>query len=529
MKANSHWFRREESAAAPALLRYAPALVIVAIAVADCGRYADTDLWGHIFFGNAMIDAGHLIRRDPYSYSAPGHLWLSHEWLSELLMASIYNALGAIGLKLMKFVCTAATIVFIAAAEGETGALPVVQFAVLIAVAIALIPLMQFRPQLFTFAFTAALLAGIARDNYGRRAPLWIAIPAFALWANLHGGFFIGILVLVIYSAVRAAIDIASGRGMKRALRLGAITIASVLATLATPYGIGGWYTVAHSLTNPMTRRVMDDWRPLMVVFAEQMRQPHSGVIFLSCGIAIIAALALSLILAPRGDDLALVAIAAVMAVAAFMSIRNLPLAVIASSAPLARRAGILARRLRVPPAAEVAPARISAPQRMATAMQAIAVALAAILALDSGLFSTRLPTARSYPAGAVTFMREHDLHGNIFNEFAWGQYLIWHLSPASKIFIDGRFDLAYPPEIVTRYLDFYNGDRNAVGVLETYPHDFVLIPPDCAAAGVMAARADWRLVYRDRVAALYARAGSRAAAIPAQIVTAHSTPSYFP
>jgi hypothetical protein len=265
----------------------------------------------------------------------------------------------------------AATIFFIAAAEGETGALPAIQFAVLITVAIALIPLMQFRPQLFTYAFTAALLAGITRDNYGRRAPLWIAIPAFALWANLHGGFFIGILMLVIYSAVRGVGDLASSRGMKRALRLGAIGIASALATLATPYGIGGWFTVAHSLTNPMTRRVMDDWRPLMVVVAGQMQQPHSGVIFLLCGIAIIAALALSLILAPRGDDLALVAIAAVMGVAAFMSIRNLALAVIAASVPLARHAGLLAGRLCVSPAAEVAPARISAPLRMATAMQA--------------------------------------------------------------------------------------------------------------------------------------------------------------
>jgi hypothetical protein len=35
--------------------RCAPALVLLAIVAADSGRYADTDLWGHVFFGNLIL------------------------------------------------------------------------------------------------------------------------------------------------------------------------------------------------------------------------------------------------------------------------------------------------------------------------------------------------------------------------------------------------------------------------------------------------------------------------------------------
>lgn len=69
---------------------------------------------GCVAFGRAMLATQHLAFRDPYSYSAPGHLWLNHEWLSELLMAVIYNSGGVIGLKVLKFACTSVVVLLLA-------------------------------------------------------------------------------------------------------------------------------------------------------------------------------------------------------------------------------------------------------------------------------------------------------------------------------------------------------------------------------------------------------------------------------
>ena len=52
--------------AAPSLLRYAPAFVLLAIAIADAGRVADTDLWGHIAFGRLFLTAG-PVSHDPFN------------------------------------------------------------------------------------------------------------------------------------------------------------------------------------------------------------------------------------------------------------------------------------------------------------------------------------------------------------------------------------------------------------------------------------------------------------------------------
>ena len=100
-------------AAGPArvsLLRYSPALILFAIVIADARQLSDPDLWGHVLWGRELLAHGSLPRGNPYSYSAPGFLWLRHEWLSEVIMAAMFDKFGPFGLKLLKFTCTAGTI-----------------------------------------------------------------------------------------------------------------------------------------------------------------------------------------------------------------------------------------------------------------------------------------------------------------------------------------------------------------------------------------------------------------------------------
>jgi len=78
--------------------------------------------------------------------------------------------------------------------------------------------------------------------------------------------------------------------------------------------------------------------------------------------------------------------------------------------------------------------------------------------------------------------MQRHGLTGNVLNDFNWGGYLIWHLTPASKVFIDGRYDTVYSITEINDYLLFYFDRPGGSRVLSAYPHDFVLIPPRSAA-----------------------------------------------
>ena len=497
---------------AKSLLRYAPGLVALIIVIADSGQMTDTDLWGHVRFGQAVLAEHHLITRDPYSYTAFGHQWSNHEWLTEVVMAAAYNTLGVIGLKLWKLACVSATILLVGMGMAETGAPPTIQINLLALAAIGLVPQMQFRPQLFTFVLLAAMMTILARHNYRRAAPLWLLIPLMALWANLHGGFIMGIAALTLYAATATIDDLVTDAGLQRGLRLGALTFAVFIATLMTPYGLETWSPVLHALRNPVTRIAVTDWQPLGFALMRQWQANHSGVIYLLCGIAMMLAFVATFALTPRSGDLPFDAIAGVMSVAAIIAVRNLPLAIITCAGPVARHSALLIDRRRE--RAQAVGSKVEpSPERSATSPW-IALAVAALLTAYAGLLSPRLRDDKPYPAGAVAFMQKHDLHGNILGDFGWGEYLIWHTAPVSKVFIDGRYDTVYPYSIIDQYIGFYFDLNGARTVLTNYPNDLVLIPPTSRAYTLMAGQTEWKLIYRDPDSALFVRKTSPAATL---------------
>ena len=513
--------RYPKLAPAVPLLRYAPAAVLIAILLPDSNRHTDPDLWGHLRFGQIFIAGRHLLHHDTYSYSAAGYRWRDHEWLAEVVMASIYRAAGVVGLKLWKFACMAAALLFVADGEAAAGAPPSIQLTVLFAAACGFVLQAQLRPQMFSFVLFGALLALLARDNYRRDARLWLTLPLMALWANLHGGFVIGLAALALYSTVALLQDIAAHASWRRGTGLIFLTAAATACTLVNPYGAGMWTTVAHALANPYTRNVIRDWQPFWWAMLAQWRSAPSGVVFYVAVIAMVAALASAMAAAPSADDLPLVAVAALMTIAAVVSVRNMALAAMALGAPLAHRLAI--QRIRRTGA--ITP---TAPWRPAAHLAAFA--LAAAMALGGGLFSAHLALDRTYPAGALAFLKSRGLHGNVLGEFGWGEYVIWHAAPdGDRVFIDGRYDTVYPFKVIGDYLEFYFDRPAAARVLDSYPHDFVLIAPAAPARHLMERRADWKLIYRDADSLLYARADGAAARLPGLPVAATAPADGFP
>jgi hypothetical protein len=502
-------------------------LVVFALFV-DQRRASDPDVWGHIRFGQILLSTGHIAAHDIYSYSAPNHLWLHHEWLSEVMFAWLYNHLGLIGIKLLKLACAGGIVTFLAIAAAETGAPVIIQALVMLSVAVLLDPMMQNRPQMFDFLFLSAILAMLTRDHTRGRAPLWLAIPMLALWANLHGGFFLGIVALAIYSVVVGAEELRATGKLRRARRLAAITILSALATAITfaiPYARETWYALWHSVTNPMTHDAIADWRPLVGALIGSRHQLApvvylgSAVLFFTFWIATVARW-------PRAGFLPLDVIGLVMTALGFMAVRNIGVGAIAIGPPLMRHLAVASGA-----AGSAGPrqsrAEVIRPKWIFELMLGV---FALLFAAITGLFSNRMIVAPPDPEGALAFMNEHDLHGNILNNFGFGQYLIWHAAPASKIFVDGRYDLAYPPAVMRDYLAFIRNQPGAAAVLTRYPHDYVLIAPDDPAVVVMERARGWTEIYRDPDCILYARKGSPAAAIAGVPVTGHPPdPEYFP
>jgi hypothetical protein len=508
------------------LLRSAPGFVLLAIALADVMRYADTDLWGHIHFGSIVLSQHRLFFHAPSSYACPAgpNDWIMVDWLGEMLMALVYNVAGIIGLKLAKFACVAAVIVLLSMGAEETGASLEVQTLVLFITALALIPHMQFRTFLADDVFIAALSALLARESYTGGAPLWLVVPILALWVNLHGGFFVGLMAMGIYTAVRAAQDVLQGREMRRTVRIAALTSAATLVTLANPYGIRDWIVVLNVLRNPFTLQNISEFRPLLAVISE-FYQSNRPLFTLGSAVAIMVTLLVNFVFTPRADDFALFLIAATMGFTALYAVRNTALAVIACSIPLCRHAGLLFDRI-----GSAGPAKkLFAVHTWRTVQALVAVAAIGVLIL-TGLLSKTLPAVELKPTGALIFMKEHNLHGNVLCEFGWADYLIFHDAPRSRIFIESIFEAYYPRSLQSDFAAVHNALPGAARVLNEYPNDFVLMPTGSPIYGLMMAQTGWRLIYRDPTATLFARADSSAVhllGVPLLMKTA--APSVFP
>jgi hypothetical protein len=515
---------------------YPVVYLLLAIAVVDVFTFADSDLWGHIRFGQAMLKAGHMIEADPYSYSAPDHLWRNHEWLSEVIFALLYNSGGVFGLELLKLCCSAAMVLFLALALAETEALGQIQGAVVMLTAPAMATYMQMRPQLFTFTLLAALVWLLALDSYRRAGRLWLAVPMMALWANFHGGYIAGLGALGIYAAVASIQAIRENRDWRRVAHLSLIVVASVLATLINPFGVGAWYAVAHALANPLTRSVINDWQPITVTIGGLWKTSVPAAIIFVYAIGFLSALMVGVALAPRGNDLPLIVIAVIFSVAALASMRNLVLAVIVTSVPLARHLGLAWQQRGAGRPARRAATRdrsllavTDQPDRSSREyVGQLFAAVAAILLIFNGLFARALESIVPNPAGAVAFMKEHRLHGNVLSIYNWGEYLIWHLAPESKVFIDGRYDTVYPPQVIKDYFVFEAGSPDPERVLKAYKHDFAIVAPETNQWYVISHSPDWKLLYKDDNAQLFAPSDFSIKGVKTPVV-GEAPPDLFP
>ena len=137
----------------------------------------------------------------PYSFTSDRR-WINHEWLAEVTTALAYDCAGGLGLVVLKVSLLAFAFYFLSRAISSQGAAPVGRYALLAVAAVASIGRIQtMRPQIFSFTATALLLLLLTRS-----APVSllrsVSIAAlFAVWANLHGGWIVGLLILALWVA----------------------------------------------------------------------------------------------------------------------------------------------------------------------------------------------------------------------------------------------------------------------------------------------------------------------------------------
>jgi hypothetical protein len=410
--------------------------IFLTLLIAAIQPVTDPDFWWHITTGNWILSHQAVPRHDLYTFTVPDHRWITHEWLSEVLLSALY-AVGRLPLvSLVLGAVTAAGFLFVYLAIDRRVNFVIAGLTLALGVAAAN-PIWGPRIQMITFALSALTYLLVKRFCEGNSRALYLLPAVMLVWVNLHAGFVLGYAILGLAFAVEALrylLRRPAAISLPRLRAMAVVLATSVAVAIVNPNGWDIYLYPFQTGGSAEQQRLIVEW--FSPNFQMSQIWAFEAMIFL-----IIGGLALSRRIEARQFLLLLVGLGL-----ALHSVRNLSLFMLVAVPALADYAQQARDRLslrwprRVP---KTTPFTFAANVAMILLVVAI-VALASVPSLLQRVDGKLV--ARDFPITAADFLVQHPAPGHMLNVYGWGGYLIFRLyghTPAQPVFIFGDAALA--------------------------------------------------------------------------------------
>ncbi|MBA3532206.1 MAG: hypothetical protein H0T73_09830 [Ardenticatenales bacterium] len=457
---------------------------------------SDGDLGRHITLGRYMLSSRQIPTEDLFSHTMAGAHMVPHEWLSQLLFALAHEMAGLNGVVWLTMAVLAGSYALLGMGMRGMGIRsPLVLAGVLFAAMTGALHWLT-RPHIFTFFFFTAFFLILERyrqsDNSGW---LLLLLPLMVLWANIHGAFVIGFILVIVYG-----LGLAMEGRHEAALKL-LMGVLPTLLVLAASFNPVGPELVQHSFAYPQQRFLVN------VTVEYQSPDFHSPSSWFFAAL-LLGAVGLGWLL---GRRLAWTPLLLLLLWAAFAlySARNIPLFALVAVPILAREvdewlntgAPAIARSL----------GRMDEIDRQSWGWMWSLGVVALLMAVQAA--GTPLDVWRegnrfspsAFPVGAVDVLSGKLPEGEMFNEFAWGGYLLYHLWPEERVFIDAQTDF-YGEALTREFLQVAEAEPGWEALLEQRGVRWVILPPTRPLVRWLAQTPGWVQVYKDETAEVWER-----------------------
>ena len=481
-------------------------LLLLMIFIMASRTPVDSDLWWHLRAGQATINQGHPLLIDIFSYTHAGENWINHSWLGQVILYWSYILGGYYGLGLL--VAASVTLGMWFIIRQMTGSIFLKAFISVLA-AIVAAPVWMPRPQIFSFLLMSVTSFILFNFKWRKGDHLWVLIPIFILWSNIHGGYVLGFLLLFGMMAGEIINRVLLFHGdneipRKGLIKLALATLGCILAVLINPNGFQTWLVPFNTVSVQALQNFIPEWAS--ADFHQLIQQPILWMLFL-----LITSIGWS---EKRLDGTDLVYLIG-FGYMAMVARRNFgPFAIVA--APILSRHAALALtnwlsrfRIKNPGNRRFNQVNHDVPQYWVKKVINIAlvgmiglVAILKIYVVSNPILVESVVTA-SYPVEAVSWIKNNLPERNLFSSYNWGGYLIWTL-PEYPVFIDGRTDL-YGDKTINQWIQVVQADPGWNEVLDEWNVNTVLIERTWPINSVLA-QSGWKLVYTDLLANIYIR-----------------------
>jgi hypothetical protein len=196
------------------------ALTAVAGTIGADARWLDA-------LGRIIIRRGSIPNDIPWA-SAPSEGWHNVPVLAELIFRGLIATAGDRGLLAAQIFAVGAALAILAWDLRREGADEFAGALVLLIVVVGSLPMfVVVRSQLFSLLLFPVLIALLRDDARSPRGRIWLLVPLFALWSNLHGAVLVGLAVAGAY--------LIFGRGRRDPFLSAGVLVSSAVAVCATP------------------------------------------------------------------------------------------------------------------------------------------------------------------------------------------------------------------------------------------------------------------------------------------------------
>lgn len=491
------------------LTRLVTAITFIALFAMAVRTAVDTDMYWHLRTGQYILETRSVPQSDPFSSTALGTPWVDVHWLSQVILYVTYAVANYAGLSLLVAALVVAAFVFVW--KQMSGGVFVRAFIVVIAAATSG-AVWTARSQMATFVFTAVVGYVLYLYKWKQIDRLWVLPVIFVVWANMHGGYIAGFMLIgallagEILNRLLAWLGVAhteSGTASSNIQhptsnflawrcwrKLFIITVISVVALLINPFTIGTWLLPLKTVNIGVLQDFIQEWQSPN--FHELFQQPMVWLLLLT--LVVIG-------WSGRKLDATDAVTVALFAYITFLARRNIGLFALVCAPVLSRHAEALWQQSRW------AERRLSRGQPLLNWVLLIMIALAAVIKIALPLLPSTLTKAEQeiLPLGAVEWIEQNRPVREMFNSYNWGGYLLWRLWPQYPVYADGRTDV-YDDKFLREYMGVTLAQGEWQAVLDRRKVGFIMIEAGSVLDTFLQREPGWRETYRDKLAVIYVR-----------------------
>lgn len=494
----------------------------------------DPDLWWHLRTGEYIIENWEVPADDPFAYTTPrplsgdNKLGLRAQWLGQVIFYFFYSIGDLLGVGVLRSILVVLPMAALYIWLVRKKLNPFLSLAIvglpMLFLSIELFYSFE-RPQGISFFLALATIMLLERlkersAQEGLDSSFFLLPAVMALWSNIHAGFIVGNVIIMIYfgvGALSAAYHFIRKRNGPRAAFF-IVCAAAVAATMLNPNGYKLFIPYLHGLSSMFFQKVSQlaspteeggwvesvvlEYKPLMYFYREL---GYTWLLYYWVFSATLyAAMFLKYILRRKFDLAELLVVSFAVLFANFYA-RGLMF----SLTILPFYFGKTVVELKLPQL------------RFKAALSAAVAALLVITMMFTNYAYKLMPSSFRpgvtsewvtpwYPTRLVEFLKATKIPGPMYNFYTWGGFLIWSLYPDYQVFIDGRAIDDMVNRTADSILKAYHGWNSE---LDAYNINFIVVPVVFRESGhiipiaVELTRGDaWKLVFIRNNSAIFVR-----------------------